>query len=202
MGYVFLDCEMGSVDLEYSLLSVYLMATDKNLQSISSLELLVKPDDGKFIVCGEAMGVNKIDLYAHSLKAMTYKEGGTALYKWLNKITDDFKLSGEMDKITPVGHGVYGDIKFIQKYLISRGSWENFMSYRTLDTSGVCQFLKACGRFPEEVSGSLISIAKYFGIPVDENDCHSAKYDTELTYKVFMALVKQMTPIKQNKIGG
>ena len=147
------------------------------------MELFVIPDDGKFIIAGEAMGVNKIDLYAHSLKAKTYKEAGTILYKWLDKLTDGGKI-----KMTPIGHGIYGDIKFIQKYLISRGSWEKFVSYRTLDTSGVCQFLKSCGMFPEDVSGSLVSLAKYFGITVNENDTHDAKYDTELTFQVFMAL--------------
>jgi DNA polymerase III epsilon subunit-like protein len=44
--------------------------------------------------------------------------------------------------------------------------------------------------FPEDVSGSLTSLAQYFKIPVDENETHTSKYDTELTFKVFMALRK------------
>ena len=188
MAYIFLDCEMGSVDLEYSLLSSYFLVVDGNFQKIDELELFVKPDDGKFIVTGEAMGVNRIDLYAHSLKAKTYKEAGTILYKWLDKLTENGKV-----KFVPVGHGVTGDIKFITKYLISRGSWEKFMSYRVLDTSSVCQFLKSCNMFPEDVSGSLESLAKYFQInqqPGDDVNFHDAKFDTEITFKVFMALRK------------
>ncbi len=185
MSYIVLDCEMGSVDLEYSLLSIYIMAFDDNFQKIDELSLDIMPDDGKFVVQGEAMGVNKIDLYAHSLKAKPYKEAGTILYKWLDKLTDGGKV-----KMTPIGHGIYGDIKFIQKYLISRGSWEKYVSYRNLDTGGVCQFLKSCGMFPEDVSGSLTSLAKYFNIPVNENDTHDAKYDTILTYEVFLKLRK------------
>ena len=46
--------------------------------------------------------------------------------------------------------------------------------------------------FPEDVSGSLTSLAKYFNIPVDENKAHDAKYDTELTFQVFMKLREQM----------
>jgi oligoribonuclease (3'-5' exoribonuclease) len=187
MSYIFMDCEMGSVELDYSLLSSYFLITDDNFKPIDELELLVMPDDGKFIVCGEAMGVNKIDLYAHSLKAKPYKEAGTILYNWLDRLTN----KGQ-SKLTPVGHGVYGDIKFIQKYLLSRGSWEKFVSYRVLDTSGVCQFLKACGRFPEDVSGSLTSLAKHFYITVDENSAHDAKYDTHLTLQVFLALRKEI----------
>ena len=36
--------------------------------------------------------------------------------------------------------------------------------------------------FPEDVSGSLVSW-KYFKISVDENDTHSADYDTKLTFQ-------------------
>ena len=189
--YLILDAEMGSVDLEYSLLSVYFLAINDNFEKVNELGLFVKPDDGRYIVRGEAMGVNKIDLYQHDLTARTYKDAGTILYKWLHEMSD-----GGVNKLVPVGHGVYGDIKFIQKYLISRGSWETFMSYRTLDTSGVCQFLKACGLFPESVSGSLVSLAKHFGVAVNEDETHSARYDTELTFKVFQSLVKQMTPTR------
>lgn len=192
MSYIILDCEMGSVDLEYSLLSVYIMAVDNNFQKTNELNLLVMPDDGKFVVQGEAMRINKINLAGHSIVAKPYKEAGTILYKWLDKLTDDGK-----NKVTPIGHGIVGDIKFIQRYLISRGSWEKFVSYRNLDTSSVCQFLKSVGLFPEEVSGSLVSLAKHFKVEVDENAAHDAKYDTQLTFKVFLALRKMFvgTPI-------
>jgi oligoribonuclease (3'-5' exoribonuclease) len=193
--YLFLDDEMGGLDREkYSLLSVYLLATDDQFNAIGSLYLYLKPDDGIYRVCAEAMNVNKINLVEHDTRAITYKEGSTKLYNWLKQLTNEGKT-----KATVVGHGVYADVEWIIYHLMSRGSWETFTSYRKLDTQAVCQFLKACGLFPETVSGSLISIAQYFGITVDENACHDAKYDTELTYKVFMALVKQMTPIIEVK---
>jgi len=183
---------MGGLERDkYSLLTVYLLATDDQFNEIGSLYLHLKPEDGIYRVCGEAMNVNRIDLKVHDRLAITYKEGGTKLYNWLKDLTDNGK-----NKFTVVGHGVYGDVEWIiyTGNLMSRGSWETFTSYRKLDTQAVCQFLKACGLFPETVSGSLISIAQYFGIAVDENAAHDAKYDTELTFKVFQALVKQMTP--------
>ena len=182
--YLFLDNEMGGLERDkYSLLTVYLMATDDQFNVIGDLYLYLKPDDGIYKVCGEAMNVNRIDLKVHDTKAITYKEGATKLYLWLKGLTEDGK-----NKLTPVGHGVYGDVEWIIYHLLSRGSWEHYTSYRKLDTQAVCQFLKACGKFPESVSGSLTSIAKYFNIPVDENAVHDAKYDTELTYKVFLKL--------------
>lgn len=187
--YLFLDDEMGGLERDkYSLLTVYLLMTDDKFNFVSDLYLYLKPDDGIYKVCGEAMNVNRIDLKVHDRLAIPYKEGSTKLYNWLKQLTNEGK-----NKATVVGHGVYGDVEWITWHLMSRGSWETFTSYRKLDTQAVCQFLKACGLFPETVSGSLVSIARYFGIPVDENEAHDAKYDTELTYKVFMALVKQMT---------
>ena len=177
---------MGGLEREdYSLLTSYLLVTDDNFNVIGDLYLHLKPDDGIYKVCGEAMAVNKIDLAVHDRIAITYKEGATKLYNWLKGLTEDGKT-----KLTVVGHGVYGDVEWIIYHLMSRGSWEKFTSYRKLDTSAVCQFLKSCNMFPEDVSGSLTSLAKYFNIPVDENKAHDAKYDTELTFQVFMALRK------------
>ena len=177
---------MGGLERDkYSLLTVYLLATDDQFNEIGSLYLHLKPEDGIYRVCGDAMNVNRIDLKVHDRLAITYKEGGTKLYNWLKDLTDNGK-----NKFTVVGHGVYGDVEWIiyPGNLMSRGSWETFTSYRKLDTQAVCQFLKACRLFPETVSGSLISLAQHFGVQVDESACHDAKYDATLTYQVFLKL--------------
>jgi oligoribonuclease (3'-5' exoribonuclease) len=194
--YIFLDNEMGGLEREkYSLLTLYLMATDDAFNVIGDLYLYLKPDDGIYRVCAEAMNVNKIDLVVHDIKAITYKEAGTKLYKWLQSITGigvpqsgGTRTENASNKATIVGHGVYGDVEWICYHLMNKATWEIFTSYRKLDTSAVCQFLKACDLFPESVSGSLTSIAKYFDVPVDENECHSAEYDTKLTFQVFLKL--------------
>lgn len=183
--YLFLDDEMGGLDKDkHSLLQVYLMAVDGSFKTVDELNLLTKPDDGNYCVCGEAMNVNKIDLVKHDALAITYKEAGTKLYKWLQNLTDDGKT-----KLIVVGHGVYGDVEWVIKHLMSRGSWEKFTSYRKLDTQAVVQFLKACGIFSEsDFSGGLESICKYFGIPFDSDKAHDAKYDTQKTYEAFLKL--------------
>jgi DNA polymerase III alpha subunit (gram-positive type) len=182
--YIFLDNEMGGLEREKcSLLTCYFLATDDNFNVIDNLYLFLRPDDGIYRICGEAMRVNKINLAEHDTKAITYKEGGTKLYKWLYALTD-----GGKTKAVVVGHGVYGDVEWIIQHLMSRNTWQNFTSYRKLDTQAVCQFLKTCNRFPESISGSLTSIAQYFGIDVDENAAHSAEYDSKLTFQVFLKL--------------
>lgn len=191
--YLFLDNEMGGLEKEkYSLLTVYLMLTDDNFNVIGDLYLHLKPEDGIYKVCAEAMNVNKIDLIAHDAIAITYKEGATSLYNFLKKFTEDGKI-----KAIVVGHGVYGDVDWIIHHLMSRGSWEKFTSYRKLDTSAVCQFLRSCGLFPEDVSGSLMSLAKHFGVKVDESKAHDAKYDTEITFQVFQQMRKMFVPIQE-----
>lgn len=182
MAYLFLDNEMGGIGTQYSLLTVYLAHFTDDLVLVDDLYLYLKPDDGIYKVCGEAMNVNRIDLKVHDTRAITYKEGGTKLYNFLKN------NSSSANRLVPVGHGIYGDIELIVHNLISRGSWEQWVSYRKLDTQAVCQFLKACGMFPETISGSLESIAKYFGIVVDENDLHDAKVDTLLSVEIFKKL--------------
>ena len=67
---------MGGLERDkYSLLTVYLMATDDQFNVIGDLYLYLKPDDCIYKVCGEAMNVNRIDLKVHDTKAITYKEG-------------------------------------------------------------------------------------------------------------------------------
>ena len=193
--YLFLDNETGGIGKEqYSLLTTYLLATDDAFNVIGELYLYLKPEDGIYKVCGEALNINRIDLQVHDTKAISYKEGGTRLYKWLKELTD-----GGKNKFTVVGHGIYGDVEWIIHHLLSRGSWETFTSYRKLDTSAVCQFLKSCNMFPESVSGSLVSLAKHFNVTVDENQAHDAQYDTMLTFEVFKALRKILMNSENSK---
>ncbi len=183
--YLALDNEMGGIGLEYSLLTVYLAALDKDFKKISSLYLYLKPNDEIYRVCGRAMGINKINLVEHDKIAITYKEGGTKLYNWLKEMSNDGK-----NLLTPIGHGIYGDVELIIHNLISRGSWEKFTSYRKLDTQAVVQFLKAAGVFTEDISGSLDSLATHFKLHNDINKLHDAEYDTDLTIGVLKELIK------------
>src|ERR1039458_10787360 len=102
--FVALDVETGGIGIEYSLLSAYFLALDDKFNKIDDLYLFLKPDDGIYKVCGEAMNVNRIDLKIHDTKAIIYREAGTILYNWLKKLTDDGKI-----KAIIVGHSISGD---------------------------------------------------------------------------------------------
>jgi oligoribonuclease (3'-5' exoribonuclease) len=186
MAYLFLDNEMGGLDRDqHSLLTVYLAVFDEHLMKLDELYLYLRPNDGIYKVVASAMAVNKIDIVQHDGIAITYKEGGTELYNFLKRNSKD-----GADKLIPVGHGIHGDIDWILYHLISRGSWNVFVSYRKLDTSAVAQFLKSCGRFPETVSGSLKSLAEFFNVPFKEEELHDARVDTLISVAVFDKLRK------------
>lgn len=181
--YIVLDGEMGGIGNKYSLLTMYFQITDDIFNPISELNLCLKPNDGDYVVCGEAMGVNQIDLRVHDSKSITYKEGGTALWNFLKNNSDGGKI-----KLVSIGHGYSGDLDQIFDKLMARKTWETYVSYRRLDTSVALQFLKSCGIFPETVSGSLESLVEYFHI-VKEGELHDAKTDTLATKEVLKKMI-------------
>ncbi len=189
MKYIFLDSETGGIGLDKSLLTLSLVFTDENIKIINELNLNLIPDDLIYRVTPEGMEVNKIDLCALNKVAVTYKKGGQMLYGFLQYCHSQ---GGGKEKIVPIGHGMSGDLDHIFDKLVSRNSWENFVSYRRLDTSVVAQYLKMIGYMPETVSGSLASLAEFFSIPVEQNALHSARGDVGLIIEA----VKKMKNLK------
>lgn len=183
--YLHLDCEMGGRDLNFSLLTAYFLVTDENFNKLDDLSLLLKPDDGTYILRGEGMEVNKINLQKHDKEAIAYKSAKPLLFNFLKKWGP---------KLIPVGHGVRGDISHIIDKLISEGSWNQFCTYHYIDTSVVLQFLRACGKMPMDCDGSVEALSKYFLIePTDpgEYPCyHNAEYDTIMTMKIYQKMIE------------
>ncbi len=179
-----MDCEMGGRELKYSLLTAYFRITDSNFTKIGDLYLEVKPDDGVYIVSGQGMSVNKIDLVEHDKRAIPYKDAKGILFKFLS---DNSKRLG--CRLTPVGHGIKGDIEHVIARLISVGSWEQFCTYHYIDTSVVLQFLRACGKMDPDTDGSVTALADYFNVKV-EGDDHDCRVDTLKTLGVFKEFVK------------
>ena len=179
--YCILDNEMGGRDLKYSLLQSYFMVTDDKFNVLGELFLQTKPDDSDYIVSGQGMTVNGIDIAEHDKIAIPYKQAKPLLFNFLKQQSIEGRL-------IPVGHGILGDIKHIQDKLISVGSWEQFCTYHYIDTSVVLQFLRSCGKMPYDIDGSVGALAKYFDIKV-EGDLHDARTDTKLTSAIFQKMI-------------
>jgi hypothetical protein len=177
-----MDCEMGGRELKYSLLTSYFMVTDDKFNVLGELSLETKPDDGDYIVSGQGMDVNRINLIEHDKVAFPYKMAKPLLFNFLKRMS-----AGGL--LTPVGHGVKGDIEHVIDKLISRGSWEQFCTYHYIDTSVVLQFLRACGKMPLDCDGSVGALAKYFGIETN-GELHDASVDTKLQAAILEQFVK------------
>ena len=180
--YIALDVESGGIDPSFSLLTFYLAILDEHLDVMHELDLKVKPDDGVYIIAGEALRVNGINLAVHDLEAITYKEAGTQIYDFLHRVNPGGKF-----KLIPVGHNVAFDIKFLCTHTLSKKSWDKFVGYRTLDTGTISMFLMKTGKIPE-MNASLGSLAKYCGI---EFEAHTARGDTLATVGVMKEFLKK-----------
>lgn len=180
--YLICDAEMGGRELQYSLLTSFFMVMDSDFNILGELYLQTKPDDGVYLISGQGMLINKINIQEHDKIAIPYKQARPLLYDFLKQMAGGKHL-------VVVGHGILGDISHFKKYLISEGSWNQFCSYHYVDTSVVLQFLRACGKMPRDTDGSVSALAIYFGIGID-GKLHDCRYDVQLTAKVYQKMIE------------
>lgn len=196
MSYMIaLDCEMGGIGDDKSLLTAYFALfhhhNNGNIVKVDELDLKIKPNDDIYRVTTEALEINGIDLKEHNKGAVYEKKAGTMLYDKLRGWYNDCGCN----KLIPIGHNVGGDIRRITNTLMSRGSWEQYVSYRVLDTCSIAQFLRITGNLPETLACSLTSLREYFKIELPEGVAHEAKFDALATVEV----LKKLTDIVNKK---
>jgi len=178
--YLAFDVEAGGTEVEHSLLSAYFVVIDEDLKTIhGELDLKSKPNDGNYLVRGDALEINGIDLIQHDKDAVTESKAATLLYEFLEKHAPNGSV-----KLMPVGHGIEHDIWFIKEHLTK--NFNKFVSYRALDTGGIIQFLKLTGRVPRDLGGSLKELGEYFDVFM--SGLHTAKGDTWATIEVLRKL--------------
>lgn len=188
--YLTLDVETCGVEPSHSLLTFYIGILDENFVLRDELDVKCKPDNGNYLVTAQALGVNQINLVEHDKVAKVYSSVSTPLYGFLSHSSDKGAI-----KLIPIGHNISFDIKMMQKHLLSKKVWDNFVSYRTLDTGCVGQFLIAAGLIDgTKTTGSLESLVNYFGIQpnlvgYEEPKLHDARYDTLITVAVLKAMM-------------
>jgi len=184
---LFLDIETGATGLDKSLLSAYFATFNQDFDLLGELDLKLIPDDGVFHVKaapGHGLAINQINLIEHAKTAITYKEGSTLLFKYLKSM---FELEPKI-MLTPVGHNVKFDIIHLTDKLVSVGSWNSFVSYRTMDTCSIAKFLQFQGKLPSEATCGLQDLAKFFNVKIN-GDAHEAKADVLTCVEVFKNLM-------------
>lgn len=184
--YLALDTETGGIGSEVSLLTAFLAVLDQDFEMIDSLYLRIKPDNSIYHVTAEALGINKINLIEHEKISVTSGVAGLALREFL--ITHTNKGAS---KLVPIGHNVAFDLEKVYSNVLNKKEAQKYVSYRLLDTGVLAQALKAVGKMPETISGSLGSLVTHFG--VEQLTAHDAAGDTLMTVAV---LKKQLDLIR------
>lgn len=194
--YLSIDCEMGGVGPQFSLLQVGAIFYSDDFREVDKLDLKVKPDDGVYKVSAEGLKVNKINLINHDITALTYTDAGKILGQKLYKYCTENK---SLLKI--VGLNVGGDIRQITTHLISPKTWENFVSHREIDVSAIHGLFLAAGLYEGKVNGSLCSLLTQFKIPHLSSSLHNAVYDAECTFTVYVEMVRRIQALKDKADG-
>lgn len=192
MKYLFLDTETGGIGLDKSLLTASFILTDEDFNELDVLDLFVKPDDKIYHCTAEALSINNINLIKHDKIAITHKEAAKILYDFLKKWSN-----GGKEKLIVVGKNVYFDLTHIWDKLISRGTWETFVSYQIVDLTTVWKMLEICGKVAVLSKTSLSNLAEYFNINFPSSIQHTSKSDTEITlhiYKRCLELLRDINP--------
>jgi DNA polymerase III epsilon subunit-like protein len=182
--YISIDTETGGIGIDKSLLTIGLACYDENLNEVAYSHLKIRPDNGIYQITAKALEINKIDLIAHQKEALTEKEGRTALYT----ILSDWSQNG-LIKLIPIGKQIDGDLAQIWDKLISRNSWETFVSYRKIEVSSVMIALQDAGLLPT-FKGSLTDCITYYGIK--DSGLHDALEDARMTAQVYKCMVEDL----------
>lgn len=187
--FIALDCETGGIGDDKSLLTAYfafLKYENQTFTKLDELDLTIKPDNDLYCVTAESLEITQIDLKQHNRNAIYQRKAGTMLY---DKISNWYKIASS-NKLVPIGHNVAFDIRKICTTLVNRGSWEQFVSYRVMDTCTISQFYRITGKLPENVSCSLVGLSEYFNVSDVDGVPHQAKYDTLSTVQVLQNLMR------------
>lgn len=174
--YIAFDTETGGIPAECSLLTLYVAALDEDFNIVDEIDLAMKPTPlaggSAYVLQAEGMSVNKIDIIEHDKIAMTYSQAGQVFRDFLVKNSNNGKT-----KLVPVGHNVSWDILTINNQLLNKGNFDQYVSWRKLDTGTIAQFFKLCKIIPPSHSGSLGYLADLFEVKF-EGEQHTARADT------------------------
>lgn len=170
--YLAFDTETTGLNYnKNNLLTACFIILDENLIEIDRLNINV--NHSEYTISIKAMEINKIDLIKHHYNAHDMVSARKLLLNFLEKY---------MCMFIPIGHNVTFDINFIKgSGLLTENEYQKFISYNSIDTISIAQYLKMSGYLPKKQSISLINLCKYYGIDSKSGEYHTAEYDIEMT---------------------
>jgi Exonuclease len=195
--YIVNDWETCGLELRHTLLTVGFIVLDEKLKELDRLSLSIKPASGEYLVSPGALKVNKINLVEHYDQSETEDICREKLLRFLQKHTVVTVISTSPDsvpnimgttkinRLIPLGQNVAFDV--VRSKLFAP-FWEDYVSYRVVDTQIVARHYQQIGLLPPDLSLGLGSLADHYGV-VHSQD-HTAMGDCETTANVYRAEVK------------
>lgn len=182
--YLIIDTETTGLNPQVNnmLTMAILLCEQGNIEPIMKREFKFKYNN--YNVSVGALKVNKIDLVEHDKNAFdTFDD-------MAHYLIDIYRECG-YNKPTVIGHNVGFDLGFIHQ-AIGKEKWEQYVSYRNIDTCIIGRFLSDCGII-ETDNVSLGNLVSYFNLSdVDEN-LHNALYDATKTWEVYCKMIELLT---------
>lgn len=183
-NYVIIDTETGGLSPKNNSLLSFAMVCIKDGELVGQYEWFIKHDTYK--VNPYALKVNKIDLVQHDNIASSIESTQHDVKSVLQRIY------GNSSKPSVIGHNVSFDLGFIHEQLMPKQEWENYCSYRNIDTAGISRFLIDCGVINIK-KADLSSLLNYFNMGSEESvGRHTALFDAIKTWDVYNKLVELM----------
>jgi len=188
--YISFDTETTGLDSDKcNLLTVCFIILDSDLNEIDRLNISLKQVN--YYVNVEALKVNKINLVKHHDNSIDIIDARNKLHNFLDKYKTQYNL-------IPIGHNIKFDISFIKSSgLLMDNEYLKYISFNAIDTISIAQFLKLSGKLPKQQSISLVNLCKYAKLDQEQNQEHTAEYDTEMTIKLLRYFKEIGTEIQE-----
>ena len=185
--YLYLDTETGGLSAaKDALLTVGLVAHDDELGILDTTHIQVLPE-GR-IVGGKALEVNKINMNAHNIQAMSRLDAARAVVAFVRK---NFG-TGFNDMPLMIGHNVKFDVGFMDALWESTGVKQPY-HYHAMCTMGIAQVCKQLGVL-ETANLKLDTLVKKFNIEFGAEGAHNSLADALATRLVHIELVNLLRP--------
>ena len=188
MKMIAFDCETGGLGDDVSLLTVWFGIYNDKFELLDELPLKIRPKDGIYHIQAQALEVNKIDIIEHDMVAITKSEAGKLLFNFLKKNKGD-------DILIPVGHNIAGDVRWVNQHLLNADTFNQFCSYRKLDSSTIAMFLMMAGVLTGVKRAGLGNLIERFELDKEiEGKAHEERYDaiaSIMSVKKMLELLKE-----------
>jgi len=185
MKYLFCDTETSGIDpSKHGIIQIAgLIDIDGEIKE--SFDIKIQPFPNQ-LISKESMKIN--GLTVEDLKTFHKPQEGYALLTEIfSKYISKFDKT---DKFFFVGYNSNFDDSFLRQFFINSGDeyYGSWIWCPTIDVSSFAmEFLKEeRSKFP---NFKLVTVAKAFGIPVDESRLHEAVYDSILTRSIYRKMI-------------